>query len=75
MLALYGVMVIGLIDNLLRPALVGKDTQLPDYLIMISTLGGMAIFGINGFVLGPVLAALFVAVWHIYGNTDDGPTA
>ena len=74
-LALYGVMVIGLVDNLLRPALVGKDTQLPDYLIMISTLGGMAIFGINGFVLGPVLAALFVAVWHIYGNTDDGPTA
>lgn len=65
-LTLYGVLVIGLVDNLLRPALVGKDTGLPDYLVMISTLGGMVVFGINGFVLGPVIAALFVAVWHIY---------
>ena len=65
-LSVYGVLVIGLVDNLLRPALVGKDTSLPDYLIMISTLGGMVVFGINGFVLGPVIAALFVAVWHIH---------
>ena len=69
-LTAYGVLVIGLVDNLLRPALVGKDTSLPDYLIMISTLGGMAVFGINGFVLGPVIAALFVAVWHIH-NTEQ----
>jgi predicted PurR-regulated permease PerM len=47
--------------------LVGKDTQLPDYLVMISTLGGMAVFGLNGFVLGPVIAAMFVAVWHMHG--------
>ena len=65
-LIVYGVLVIGLVDNLLRPALVGKDTSLPDYLVMMSTLGGMAVFGINGFVLGPVIAALFVAVWHIH---------
>ena len=65
-LTLYGVLVIGLVDNLLRPALVGKETGLPDFLIMISTLGGMAVFGINGFVLGPVIAALFITVWHIY---------
>ena len=64
----YGVLVIGLIDNLLRPMLVGKDTRMPDYLVMITTLGGMAVFGINGFVLGPAIAAMFIATWHIYGK-------
>ncbi|MGB8855918.1 MAG: AI-2E family transporter [Burkholderiales bacterium] len=66
-LTAYGVFVIGLVDNLLRPILVGKDTRMPDYLVMITTLGGMAVFGINGFVLGPTIAAMFIAVWHIYG--------
>ena len=65
----YGVLVIGLVDNLLRPILVGKDTRMPDYVVMITTLGGMAVFGINGFVLGPTIAAMFIAVWHIYGVT------
>ncbi len=65
LLIAYGVLVIGLVDNLLRPILVGKATRLPDYLVMLSTLGGMAVFGINGFVLGPVIAAMFIAVWHI----------
>ena len=64
----WGVLVIGLIDNLLRPMLVGKDTRMPDYLVMISTLGGMAVFGINGFVLGPAIAAMFIAIWQIYGE-------
>ena len=74
-LTLFGVLVIGLVDNLLRPALVGKDTRLPDYLVMISTLGGMAAIGINGFILGPVIAALFVAAWHIHGTTrTDSPS-
>jgi predicted PurR-regulated permease PerM len=62
----WGMLVIGLIDNLLRPALVGKDTRMPDYVVMITTLGGMAAFGINGFVAGPVIGAMFIAVWHIY---------
>lgn len=62
----WGVLVIGLVDNLLRPFLVGKDTRLPDYLVMLSTVGGMAVFGINGFVIGPVIAAMFVAAWDIY---------
>ena len=65
----WGVLVIGLVDNLLRPILVGKDTRLPDYVVLTTTLGGMAVFGINGFVLGPAIAAMFVAVWHIYGST------
>jgi len=64
-LVAWGVLVIGLIDNLLRPILVGKDTRMPDYVVMITTVGGMAVFGINGFVLGPVIAAMFIAVWHL----------
>ena len=62
----YGVLVIGLVDNLLRPVLVGKDTRMPDYVVMITTLGGLAVTGINGFILGPVIAAMFIAVLHIY---------
>ncbi len=65
----YGVLVIGLVDNVLRPMLVGKDTRMPDYLVMITTVGGMAVFGINGFVLGPLIAAMFIAVWEIYTAT------
>lgn len=61
----YGVLVIGLVDNVLRPILVGKDTKMPDYVVLISTLGGMAVFGLNGFVIGPVIAAMFIAVWDI----------
>lgn len=61
----FGVLVIGLVDNLLRPILVGRDTRLPDYLVMLATLGGLISVGINGLVLGPAIAALFVAVWKI----------
>jgi predicted PurR-regulated permease PerM len=64
----YGVLVIGLIDNLMRPMLVGKDIKLPDYLVLVSTLGGMAIFGLNGFVIGPVIAALFIASWDLFAS-------
>lgn len=61
----FGVFVIGLIDNVLRPILVGKDTQLPDYVVLISTVGGLAVFGLNGFVIGPVIAAMFVSAWQL----------
>ena len=62
----FGVLVIGMVDNVLRPILVGKDTRMPDYVVLISTLGGLAVFGINGFIIGPVIAAMFIAVWDIY---------
>ena len=68
-LILYGVLVIGMVDNVLRPLLVGKDTKLPDYVVLISTLGGMALFGLNGFVIGPLIAALFIACWDLF-TTD-----
>ncbi len=64
-LVAYGVLVIGLADNLLRPVLVGKDAGMPDYVVMITTIGGMAVFGINGFIIGPTIAAMFIAVWHL----------
>lgn len=65
-LTIFGVVVIGLADNLLRPILVGRDTKLPDYIVLLSTLGGIAMFGINGFVMGPLVAALFMAFWGIF---------
>ena len=71
----YGVLVIGLVDNLLRPLLVGKDTKMPDYLVLISTLGGMAVFGLNGFVIGPLIAAMFIAMWGIVATERDRPVA
>jgi predicted PurR-regulated permease PerM len=65
-LIVYGVLVIGVVDNLLRPFLVGKDTKLPDYVVLISTLGGIEVVGLNGFVIGPLVAALFMASWQIF---------
>lgn len=65
-LVVYGAVVIGLADNVLRPILVGRDTKLPDYVVLLSTLGGMSLFGITGFVLGPLVAALFLVFWHIF---------
>ncbi len=70
-LGLYGVLVIGLVDNILRPILVGKDTKLPDFVVLISTLGGIAVFGLNGFVIGPAIAAMFVAIWDMVSTSSD----
>ncbi|OLP52718.1 AI-2E family transporter [Rhizobium rhizosphaerae] len=67
-LILVGVFVIGLVDNLLRPPLVGKETKLPDYMVLISTIGGISLLGMNGFVIGPLFAALFVAAWSIFSE-------
>lgn len=71
----YGGLLIGLADNFLRPILVGRDTKMPDYLVLFSTLGGLGLFGITGFVLGPVIAALFLAVWEIYIESPAETTA
>jgi predicted PurR-regulated permease PerM len=65
-LVAFGAGVIGLVDNILRPILVGRDTRMPDYIVLLSTLGGLALFGINGFVIGPLVAALFIAFWGIF---------
>ncbi|MCW5221429.1 AI-2E family transporter [Verminephrobacter aporrectodeae subsp. tuberculatae] len=72
-LTAFGLGVIGLVDNVLRPILVGKDTKMPDYVVLISTLGGMALFGLTGFVMGPVIAALFIASWDLFCAESAGP--
>lgn len=74
-LGAYGVLVIGLADNLLRPMLVGRDTRMPDYVVMITTLGGMATIGLNGFVVGPTIAAMFIAAWHLRTRLRDEAAA
>jgi predicted PurR-regulated permease PerM len=66
-LALVCSLIIGSVDNLLRPMLVGRDTQMHELLIFFSTLGGLLVFGAMGFILGPILAALFVTVWEMFG--------
>jgi predicted PurR-regulated permease PerM len=68
-LALFCGLVVGTIDNVLRPRLVGRDTKMHDLLILFSTLGGLFFFGATGFIVGPILAALFVTVWEMFGVT------
>ena len=65
-LIVFGALLIGTIDNVLRPLLVGRDTHLPDYMILLSTLGGIVVFGLSGFVIGPIIAGLFVTVWEMF---------
>jgi predicted PurR-regulated permease PerM len=67
-LLVWCVLVVGTVDNFLRPKLVGADTKMPDLLILLSTFGGLSLFGAVGLVLGPIIAALFIAVWRIYGE-------
>ncbi len=71
--------VVGTVDNVLRPRLVGGDTQMPDLLILVSTLGGLSMFGAIGIVVGPIVAGIFMTVWDIFGATfsellPDSPT-
>lgn len=63
-MALCGLFVIGSIDNILRPILIGRDTKMPDFLVLVTTLGGIASFGFNGLLVGPVAAALFITAWN-----------
>ncbi|MEE4186380.1 MAG: AI-2E family transporter [Gammaproteobacteria bacterium] len=68
----FGVVVIGLVDNVLRPILVGRDTRMPDYLVLLSTLGGLTVFGASGFVIGPIIAALFLSTWVMFAHEHSG---
>lgn len=63
-----GALVIGLADNVLRPILVGRDTKMPDYLVLLATLGGLNVFGLAGFVVGPIVAALFLVMWEMFAE-------
>jgi len=67
-LLLWNALVVGTVDNLMRPWLVGRDTQMPDLLILLGTLGGIVLFGAAGVIIGPIVAALFITVWELYGE-------
>jgi predicted PurR-regulated permease PerM len=69
LLLIWCAAVVGTIDNMLRPKLVGKDAKMPDLLILIGTLGGLFLFGPVGFIIGPLVCGLFLTVWEIYGAT------
>jgi predicted PurR-regulated permease PerM len=71
LLMIWCAVVVGSVDNLLRPLLIGKDARMSDLMILLSTLGGIALFGAVGFIVGPIVAALFVSVWQIYGEAFE----
>jgi predicted PurR-regulated permease PerM len=68
-LALWFALLVGTIDNVLRPILVGRDTEMPDLLVLVSTLGGLAMFGAVGLIIGPVVGGLFVTMWEMFQDT------
>jgi predicted PurR-regulated permease PerM len=74
-LIVIGTLLIGLVDNFLRPILVGRETEMPDYLVLLATLGGLSVFGLAGFVAGPIVAALCLVLWEMvaleYGEIDS----
>jgi predicted PurR-regulated permease PerM len=70
-----GVLLIGLVDNVLRPILVGRETEMPDYLVLLATLGGLSVFGVSGFVIGPVIAAFVLVVWVMFAQEHAAPMA
>jgi predicted PurR-regulated permease PerM len=74
-LVAVGAGIIGVVDNILRPPLVGKETRLPDYIVLVSTVGGIAVFGLTGFVIGPMIAALFLACWTLFRDARTAERA
>lgn len=71
-LAFWGFAVVGLIDNFMRPRMVGRDTKMHDLLVLLSTFGGLAMFGLLGFIVGPIVAAVFLTAWDLYGAAFQG---
>jgi len=67
LLTAWCALVVGSIDNFLRPILVGKDAEMPDLLILVGTMGGIFLFGAIGFIVGPIVCGLFLTAWDIYG--------
>lgn len=61
--------VVGSSDNVLRPLFVGKNTEMPDILVMLATFGGITIFGTTGILIGPIVGALFMTTWKLYTST------
>ena len=71
-LAVWCALVVGTADNFLRPLLIGKDTEMPDLMVLLTTLGGLLLFGVAGLVIGPIVGALFITVWELWGSAMEG---
>lgn len=69
---LFCSLIVSQLDNILRPVLVGRDTRMHELFIFFSTLGGLGLFGVFGFIVGPIIAALFITVWEMYGEAFSG---
>lgn len=68
---LWCALVVGTIDNFLNPILIGRDAEMPDLLVLLTTLGGLAMFGVPGMIIGPIIGSLFVAIWQLWGTAVD----
>ncbi len=71
-LAVWCALVVGTADNVLRPLLIGKDTEMPDLMVLLTTLGGLLLFGVAGLVIGPIVGALVITVWELWGSATEG---
>lgn len=72
---LWCAIVVGMADNVLRPLVIGKDTKMPELLVMLTTLGGLATFGAVGIIIGPVIGALFIAIWELWSAAVENAQA
>ena len=63
--------VISTVDDFLRPRLIGQDAEMPQLLVLLGVLGGLSLFGVVGIIIGPIVAALFLTVWELYGSAVD----
>lgn len=70
-----GIGLVGMADNVLRPILVGRDTGIPDWVILVTTLGGLSLFGLSGIIIGPLIAGLFITGWSIYSERREETAA
>ena len=70
-LFIFGVMVISMVDNILRPLIIGSRTKMPTVLILFSVLGGIKLFGIIGYVMGPLIMAVFISVFELFRHIED----
>lgn len=71
-LFLFGVFVISMVDNILKPRIIGGRTKMPTIVILFSVLGGIKVFGILGLIMGPLITALFISVFEIFRNVEEG---
>jgi predicted PurR-regulated permease PerM len=72
-LVVWGIIIVSTADNFLRPRFVGRDTAMPDLLVLLSTFGGLTMFGLVGFIIGPIVAALWLTAWDLYGAPFEDP--